>query len=110
MAPPEPKYAAVSVLGVVGSFAIGSLLVRLPGVPESSEPMHDEPRPALRQADVTTRARDPSVPGRRAPTHHLVSFGNRTADGRNNTRRTGNDEASGATLLCFVRQLCLCFQ
>lgn len=30
--PSELKYATVSVLGVVGSFAIGSLLVRLPGV------------------------------------------------------------------------------
>ncbi|WP_406830572.1 acyltransferase [Pedococcus sp. KACC 23699] len=29
---PEPKYVTVSVLGVLGSFAIGSLLVRLPGV------------------------------------------------------------------------------
>ena len=30
--PPEVEYAAVGVLGVFGSFAIGTLLVRLPGV------------------------------------------------------------------------------
>jgi len=30
--PPEIEYAAVGVLGVIGSFAFGSLMVRLPGV------------------------------------------------------------------------------
>jgi len=30
--PPELEYASVSMLGVLGSFAIGSVLVRLPGV------------------------------------------------------------------------------
>lgn len=30
--PPEIEYAAVGVLGVIGSFAVGSLMVRLPGV------------------------------------------------------------------------------
>ena len=30
--PPELKYAAVAIIGVAGSFALGSLLVRLPGL------------------------------------------------------------------------------
>lgn len=30
--PPEVKHTCVAVLGVLGSFAIGALLVRLPGV------------------------------------------------------------------------------
>jgi hypothetical protein len=30
--PPEDEYVAVGVLGVFGSFAVGTLLLRLPGV------------------------------------------------------------------------------
>ena len=30
--PPEADYLAVAVLGVLGSFGLGALLVRIPGV------------------------------------------------------------------------------